>query len=349
MTIRISNLELYRIPTDQMGPIGASRILVRVETAPGRVGWGDAPMSWPAESIAVHAGAIRSVLVGRSLFKVEELLRLDVLSEGPLRCAVETACWDLIGRQLNQPLINLWGGLYRRRVPLTIRIAAQPVTSLIRAARESVAGGVQSFVLEASGQMEDDLRLVELVRGQLGSQVELRLDGRELFDEATAAEMCEALGPSRLQCFVDPLSHPGPLSWGRLGRQSLTPLAVCRGIDSAASIVELARTGAIDYVGIIVEKVGGPTAVQDCVTVAEAAGIRPFLMSGLSPGPTAAVTVQLAASTAALDCCNEMGYSRLQDDLLAEPIVVTDGMVHLPEGNGLGVEIDLSKLERWGC
>ncbi len=328
------------------GVKSSSRILVRLEAGRDRDGWGDCALSWRTEELTDRAAALRSVLVGRNLYSIEEMLRLDALAEAPLRCAVETACWDLIGRVCREPLAHLWGGFYRRRLPPAIRLRGSTPTEEVLSAREQMAQGFHSFVIEATGRPEEDLRTMAMVRGQVGRQTELRLDGRQQYDLETAAEMCRQLAPYQLQCFIDPLVEASPEAWKALARGNPVPLAVSRSIRSVADLVQLAKIDAIDYAGITLERVGGPTAARQCAVLAEAAGMRPFLMTGLSPGPTAAVMVQLAASTPALDCCNETGYTALYDDLLVEPIASAGGMVMVPQGIGLGVEIDPKKLER---
>ena len=66
------------------------------------------------------------MLAGRSVYDIEELHALEALSPAALRSAIEMAVWDLLGRVLRQPLCNLLGGYYRRRVPVSVRLAGLP-------------------------------------------------------------------------------------------------------------------------------------------------------------------------------------------------------------------------------
>ena len=71
------------------------------------------------------------------------------------------------------------------------------------------------------------------------------------------------------------------------------------------------------------------------------------MASGPSLGIAVAAMLQVAAATPAFSCSNESAYHELQDDLLAESPEVVDGMIAVPEGPGLGVEIDRAKVERY--
>ena len=64
-------------------------------------------------------------------------------------------------------------------------------------------------------------------------------------------------------------------------------------------------------------------------------------------GIAAAAMLHLAAATPALGGCNESAYHQLQDDILVEPLLIDSGMMTVPQGPGLGVEVDRAKLERY--
>mgnify|MGYP000507141002 CR=1 FL=1 len=57
--------------------------------------------------------------------------------------------------------------------------------------------------------------------------------------------------------------------------------------------------------------------------------------------------LQLAASTPGFSTCNECAYHRLEADVLVEPLEYVDGMLTVPQGPGLGVEIDRAKIEQY--
>src|SRR5262249_24250180 len=109
-------------------------VFVRLETAAGLVGWGEAAClagppgsAEPAESVGVTIERyIAPCLVGRDATGIEAL-RGDIarrVQGNPFaRGAVEMALWDLAGRALDVPLHRLLGGCVRDRVPLSWSLA----------------------------------------------------------------------------------------------------------------------------------------------------------------------------------------------------------------------------------
>jgi L-alanine-DL-glutamate epimerase-like enolase superfamily enzyme len=62
-------------------------------------------------------------------------------------------------------------------------------------------------------------------------------------------------------------------------------------------------------------------------------------------GVAVAARLQLVASTPAFDGASESAYPTLLDDVLAEPLAVVDGQAVVPQGTGLGIEIDRAKVD----
>ncbi len=135
--MKIHDLEFFLAAVPQGESHAPTRsLLVRITTASGLEGWGESSLGWRIGELAPRREALLAVLAGRSVFDIEELHTLEVLSPAPLRSAIEMAVWDLLGRVLRQPLCNLLGGYYRRRVPVSIRLSRMPPEEH----RPSVAG-----------------------------------------------------------------------------------------------------------------------------------------------------------------------------------------------------------------
>jgi L-alanine-DL-glutamate epimerase-like enolase superfamily enzyme len=346
--MKINELEFFLVQFHcEVEPGPVRWLLVRLATDAGAEGWGESRLAWRPESLAARRETLLPVLAGRSIFDIEEILGLDVLRDPPLRSAVEMACWDLIGRTLRQPLCNLLGGGYRRRIPLAVRLPAASPTRAAQLAREWAQQGFHSQILACSGRPGEDVQTVVAVREATGDRVELRLDGAEGYDLQTARDLCADLEYARLQFFLDPLAAATLHEVAALGRQTSVPLGVCRAIHEPADVLALVRSGAGRFAAFAMEHLGGLAAARKCAAVAEAAGVRASLCCGPSPGLAVAAMLHLAAATPALGGCNECSYHQLEDDLLREPLEIIDGMITLPQGPGLGVNVDRAKIERY--
>ena len=301
--------------------------------------------AWRAGELSVRRSGLLAALAGREVFAIESILALDVCDDAALACGIEMALWDLVARSARQPLCHLLGGQFRPIVPLSVRLpmgAAEPVAHW---ARSFSAQGVQSLVVSATGTLEADYRLATLVAESCGPRVQIRFDARQLYDLATATQLCAALEHEGLQFVVDPLAGARPEGLAALGSRTLVPLAASLAIRRPADVMQLARHEAVDFIVVDPVHVGGIQRARQCAAVAEAAGLTASLRIEGTSGLALAATLQLAAATPAFTSGHESSYPKLHDDILTEPLRVVEGMLSVPSGIGLGVEVDRDKLD----
>src|SRR5690349_21563769 len=97
--MKISDIELALVEVPMSGGArGVRSLVVQLSTDAGLVGWGEAACRWQTGEVAARRALLLPLLSRRSVFEIEELLRLDVFRDKPLAGAVEIACWDLIGK-----------------------------------------------------------------------------------------------------------------------------------------------------------------------------------------------------------------------------------------------------------
>jgi L-alanine-DL-glutamate epimerase-like enolase superfamily enzyme len=322
-------------------------LLVRLVTNEGLEGWGEAQTAWRPAEVPARRDALLPILAGRSIFEIEDLLGLGGLRPAALCCAVEMASWDLIGRTTRQPLCHLFGGGYRRRIPLTLRLSAAPARDSAERARELYEQGFHSQVLSSSGDAERDIETLWAVREVLPRDAKLRLDGGENYAMETARDLCRELEEIGLELVVDPLNAPDLNQLAALRRQTSVPLAVWRVIHGPPDVLAVVRCGAAPFVVADLQRVGGTVPARKCAAIAQAAGLGAALANGPSLGVGIAAMLHVASATPAYSGCNECGHHHLRDDVLAEPLEIADGMIAVPQGPGLGVEVERGKVERY--
>ena len=152
-----------------------------------------------------------------------------------------------------------------------------------------------------------------------------------------------------MQFLLDPLASREIFPLAGLSRQTSVPLAVGRMLRGPTDVLTVARCGAAAFVVLDIEQVGGLSPARACAAVAAAAGISALLGGRTVLGVGAAAMLHLAAATPALSGCNESAYQQLRDDVLAEPLQIEGGMMTVPQGPGLGVEVDRAKIERYAA
>jgi len=257
------------------------------------------------------------------------------------------ASWDLIGWITRQPLCHLFGGRYRSRIPLAVRLPDGKADRVARLARELADRGFHSQVLTLQGRLESDLQMVAAVREGAGERIELRLDAAQRYDMETARDLCAEIESAGVQFVVDPLRDGDLDQIASLRRQVEVPLGVWRSIRGPADVLALVRCGAAPFAVVDLQRVGGIAPARQCAAIARAAGLAASLGGGPSTGVGVAAMLHVAASTPAFAGCNECASYQLEDDLLANPLEVLDGMLTVPQGAGLGVEVDRARLETY--
>ena len=347
--MKISDLEFHLVEIGCTGMAQPVRsLLVRLTTDSGLKGWGEAGLAWRPGELAARRDALLPVLAGRNVFDIEELHTLEPLASPPLRTAVEMACLDLAGKAVGQPLCRLLGGEYRQRIPLAVRLTGRRPERLAQLARELAVQGFYCQVLAVVG------------RSGVGSQ---DVGGR-------AAVRRRPHGtPPRRHGRVRHGNRPGPLRRNRVRQAAMSHRPFADGGPWLAGLVGAADVGAAGGASgdsLPRRRAGrGPPRGGDAGGTRRRAGRRDFSRSRLcgrgrggrvsavlaqrpTLGVAAAALLHIAAATPILSGCNESAYHQLQDDILAEPLAIESGMMAVPQGPGLGVEVDRAKIERYG-
>ncbi len=258
MAITITDLEFYLVEIGCVGQEPPVRsLLVRLASNTGLEGWGETQTDWRASELSARRNALLPILAGRSIFEIEDLHALSALRWAPLRCAVEMASWDLIGRAARQPLCHLLGGGYRQRVPVAIRLSGTARSQCASQARELDEQGFHAQILSSCGSLERDLELVAEVSEVLPQRAELWFDAAGGYSMEDARDLCSALEGLGLHCIVDPLAARDLDRTAALRRQTSIPLTVSQALRSPADVLAVVRCGAAPGVIVDLHLVGG--------------------------------------------------------------------------------------------
>jgi L-alanine-DL-glutamate epimerase-like enolase superfamily enzyme len=322
-------------------------LLVRITTTTGIEGWGESGLQWRTNELSERREALLAVLEGRSIYDIAELHTLESLGPPSLRCAVEMAVWDALGRTLRQPLCNLLGGYYRRRVPVSVRLSGHQPGMAAQISRELAEQGFHTQTIAATGNFEEDLQTVAAIREIGGNRIELRFDGQSRYELDTARDLTADMELYDLQFLADPLRSHEWHSLSSLGRQTSIPLATWRSIHSPADALLAVRSNVAPFLIVDLERVGGILPAKACAAVAAAGGVIPVLGGRPSVGIATAAMLHLAAATAAFSTANELASRQLLDTVLTDSLDIVDGMIDVPQSFGLGVTVDRGKVEEF--
>ena len=93
--------------------------------------------------------------------------------------------------------------------------------------------------------------------------------------------------------------------------------------------------------------VGGLWAARKCAIVAAAAQLPASLRGAQGLGVALAATLQLAAAAPNLGHGHECALYQLHEDVLRERPAIADGTIAIPQGPGLGVQVDRPRIETY--
>ncbi|MXW99100.1 MAG: mandelate racemase/muconate lactonizing enzyme family protein [Acidimicrobiaceae bacterium] len=342
-------------------------LLVRVDTDDGIHGVGEGTVNVFARTVEAAILELEERIAGHDPFDIEALLlamQRDVYTDGgqvhgAAVAAVEIACWDIMGKALDLPVHKLLGGRLRDRVrayangwytvdrtPEAFAEAARGVLNLGFTAMKFDPFG--AAWMAQSGHDEDlSISLVEAVREEAGPEVDLMIEAHGRFGLSSALRIAGRLAPFRPAWFEEPVSHHNIGVLTSVARQSPVPVATGESFSSIQQFAELLTGGAVGIVQPEPVHLGGIWRTRQVAALAEAS--HAVVAPHNAQGPIcSAVSAQLGACVPnfyvqeSFDVFNE-GWTR---DLVHPPINVVDGHVEVPEGPGLGVEIDWDGVER---
>jgi muconate cycloisomerase len=350
-------------------------VMVKMTDSDGRVGWGEAPAlkDWGGEfgryfgeSALITRTVIENYL-GPAVIGVEtaNLVELHARMDATIRgypyskAAVEFAAYDLAGRWLNVPVHTLLGGRARDRVPVTHSIGLISIDEARSEVAKVVREGIRTIKVKIGVDPERDVAMVSAVREAAGEATEICVDANEGYrTPGEAVQIVRRMEKNRLKYVEQPVM--GMERIAEVGRRIDAPVMADETAWNAHDSVQIVQNGGIQIVSIYTTKAGGLLKAMEVGAVCRAAGIICNVNGSIETGIGNLANVQLAAASPAvtLSCVipvstpaetqhGQVGGIYYNDDLLTEPMEFVDGAIVVPSGPGMGIEVDLKKIEKY--
>jgi muconate cycloisomerase len=339
-----------------------SYVLVTVRLANGVEGIGEAATlggpRWSEESVEGIKSTIDTylapVLIGfrADLFvKVEGRLQSAARRNNAARAALETACFDAVGKSLGLPASALLGGATTDRFPVLWTLASGVVEQEIAEAEEKLALRLHKrFKVKIGAQSaEADLTRLRRLVETLSDRADFIVDVNQAWSLTTALKFLPQLADLGISLVEQPLP-----AWNIAGMARLRtvaggpPLLADECVFDEHEMLEVASAGAADAVSLKLVKHGGMLGLRKVATIAEAAGIDLYGGCLLESSVGAAAHLQIFATFNEIAWGVEhFGPQILTEDIVVEPLKFEDFQVFLPQKPGIGVELDLEKVRRF--
>ena len=341
---------------------GASKSIIEIETDDGVVGLGEAPW-W-------HFGEIIRSEIAPALIGADPLDLADCES----RCvppwqitantgenassvafgAVELGLWDIRGKVFGMPLYKLLGGAVRKDIPFSEYFSFRP--------QQDGAGGEMSpeaivdyclgmkeqhgsTIFEGKlilGDPELEIRTVRMLREALGPQAQIRLDSNMQWSLTTARWVLREIEAFNIRNYEDPVAT----------FEEMAALRQHSRIPFSTHVPDLRRAVALgvpDYFVCNFAALGGLSKTLKFIAACEAMGKGFWCYSNDLGIMTAAYLHVVAATPWITEASQSLFRWQVGDVVRDGPFRQSNDTVRVPEGHGLGVELDPAAMQRWSA
>ena len=344
-------------------------LVVEIVTDEGITGWGDC-YGPAAVSKAIIDTVLKPSVIGRDPFDVEviwEALYNKIKDYGLTGMSIsaisgiDIALWDIIGKACNKPLHKLIGGAFRDQVPAyATGLYFKNMDRLNEEAVEEAAGyvkqGFKAVKMKIGlGSMKKDLDRVAAVRDAIGPEVQLMVDANHCFNVPQAINIGRELEKLGVYWFEEPISPEDLEGYIEVSRS--LDMAVAGGENEFTKFRfrEILGRRAMYIVQPDVCAAGGITECKKIAALAQAHCVQ-CVPHAWGTAIGLAATIHFLASLPDCPPClvpvppmleYEQTFNPFRDQLSTVPITHQQGVVAVPQGPGLGIEINRDILKQY--
>lgn len=339
-------------------------VVVKVYTDEGLVGLGEC-IGVPDVVIPIIENVLKPLIIGEDpldtsvlwstmlrgiYFRAQTATWVEALS------GIDIALWDIKGKALNLPIHKLLGGPYRQSIPVYANgLYLDTLEALERGAVSYVERGFKAIKMKLGypGGIRQDIESVSRVRRVIGDDIVLMIDSLEQYDLSTAVILSEELAGYDISWMQDPLKpvfgpHYDLEGYQQLKAKISIPIAWGAGEYLLAGSKDYLVKRCVDIVQADVCRSGGITECSRIAVVAKLFGVRyspHFWTTGI--GLAATLHLSAAAQDNFLICEYDQSPNPLREELVVPPPVFDKSALAVPQGAGLGVELDEKAFHKY--
>jgi len=355
--------------------LGEGYVVLKLELENGLIGWGEAQVigTWGGdhgarygETPRMTALALREILLpavaGANVTEIEGLhSRMNRVLRGYpyAKAAIDVAAHDAIGKLYGVPVYQLLGGKVRDGAAIAHSIGLMDADTAAREAAEVVAEGITTIKVKIGVEPERDLAVVAAVRGAVGPGPRIRVDANQGYRSwREAVRVISAMEKYDLVYAEQPVE--GLHAMAEVSRRINIPVMADESAWNAQDVLEIIRLGAAQMLSVYYTKPGGLAPAKRLLAVAGAAGLTCDINGSAEMGIGVAADLHVAVSSpeivlpgtipvtsTAETAVTKVAGRKYLDDLIKAPFRFDKGMLHVPDGPGLGVEVDEAKIAKY--
>jgi glucarate dehydratase len=364
--VKITGVQFHKVNIPLQAPMlwagginrSWTRVVVRMQTDEGIEGIGE---TCGGDATMVQLNELKDYYLGQDPFDTAKILkhfwyvpRYHGNTGKYAVQALETCCYDIMGKAAGRPISQLLGGRMRDTIPTIAYVfyrqrnergegGERTAAEIVDYTRELCERtGVRTIKMKGGVHSPEEEFATTAALREAFPDHRLRFDPNSLWSVETTIRMGRKFEDLDLEFYEDPV-------WGiegmsRARRDVRIPFATNMCSVQLDELPVAIRAGAIDVQLLDVQDWGGITNVWRAAATCQTFQIGIGFHSGGEAGISTALYLQLAAALPVLPYAIDSHYHHQTDDVLAEMFTYEDGCFRVPDGPGLGVAIDEDKL-----
>ena len=367
-SVIITGVSLFPIRTPRLSGDASQHVLIRLDTDSGIVGVGefaditDLPLTMP--DLNDLQKSVTNVLAGQNAM---ELARLDHLLgllftgrgdtgiyTGSLRAGIEMALHDIAGKALGVPVYVLFGGPVRTKIkvcfPIFRSLNEDHTERNLQIVDELLTDGFDNFRIYIGGSPDmDDLFLASL-RRQVGDRITMQaFDLSNHVYPADSIRLINRLRKHYEPQYVESVAPTHDLK-GMAEVRAKLDIPVSEHVGDARHALALWEARAVDIINVANSSHGGMRESLKVFAMAEALGLRTILSTTQETSLGTAAEAHVGASVVNIHYPTvAIGPKLYTEDPAKNKIQYTRGYMLIPDGPGLGIEIDWDRASQLHC
>ncbi|MDG0809912.1 mandelate racemase/muconate lactonizing enzyme family protein [Cohnella rhizosphaerae] len=342
-------------------------LFVQLDTDEGLTGLGEGTLNGLAKTVEAAIHELKHLVLGMDPFDVETIsLKLirDVYSDGgqvqgSALAAIETACWDIMGKATGQPIYKLLGGRCHDKLRCYANgwyRGGNDEESFYSQAKEVVEKGYTALKFDPFGaawrtveraDFANAVRNIAAVRQAVGPDVDILIEGHNRFSVHTALQFAEAMAPYSPTWFEAPVPPSRVSSVVEVAKRSPVPIACGEDYYNREQFAELLKHDAVHIIQLEPQFLGLTASKQIAGMVHAHNGVT---APHSAQGPICSIVcshLNMATPNFFIhEIFDDFNHSWAQD-IFTPPFKVVNGYLQPPERPGLGVEFNLEEAAKY--
>ncbi len=284
--------------------------------------------------------------IHKAMFWIEKNIKGNRIAKS----GIETALLDAHGKRLGVSIATLLGGAIAETLPVLWTLASGNTQQDIEEAEHLLAiGRHTTFKLKIGWQApEIAIAHVAAIKKALGDRAKVTVDVNQAWDESTAKISIAKLQEAGIDLIEQPIVKENFEGLARLTKMFTVPIMADESLNDSTDAYKLAKIRGGDVFALKIGKSGGLYNVLKVAAIAEAADIS------LYGGTLLEGTIGSVASAHAFSTLKTMSWGTelfgpllLTDDIVKTKVAFSNASMKIPQGPGLGLELDLEKLNQY--